>query len=100
MIFLQNILTVILMTLVIMGKNLSYNFIEYKFLRNSLLFLSLNDVFQNCSEGGMCFALSESIHVSYSCSPRIPKGRILCSTFRFIVVNDLFKLVSKYEMTR
>lgn len=43
----------------------------------------------------------EAVHMSYSCSPSTPKGRILlCSVFVFTVVKDLFKQVNKYEMTQ
>lgn len=35
------------------GKKLSYNFIEYKIPNKHLLSFSLNEVFQNCSKGGM-----------------------------------------------
>lgn len=53
MIFLQNIIIIILMTLIIMKENLPTIIGNIKFLINNFVSFSLAEGFQNCSEGGM-----------------------------------------------
>lgn len=83
--FLLNIVTIILMTLVIMEK--SYNFTEYNIL-NNLPSFSLTEVFQNVPKEE-CTLSYLKLLLCCSYGSRIQKGRnIVCSNFRFIVVSE------------